>query len=319
MKKKLIVILAALAALAICVTALANTAAVELYDKTAELLFDTGNVTLKAHADFSLDGIWFKTADGEWKQEGDRTFRQFLLTAPRKDGTELKNGYTIVTEKNDLYLMEVFTPGIVRQGSGASRTSLLHSTVETKQLVGLGRILAAQADLLLGEGVITKAEDGSYRIILGEDTPEIVNAALNQIARFAAKRYFNVDFDMILTDRNMLLSHYETVTRGILYTFQGFSVRKAEITLKTDADGNPELAEGIVSLNLETSADGVKQLDINFKVEISDRGTTSLKPFDPKDYNVSFPADEPGYYGSENGEEYGMVPFEEESVPENQP
>ena len=305
MKKFSIIFISILSALTVGAMALANTAAVELYDRTAELLFNTDNVTVKAHAEFSLDGSRFKTADGEWKQDGDRSYRQLLLSSPRKDGTERKNGYTIVTEKNDLYLMEVFTPGVCRRGSTGERLSILRSTVESKHLVQLGKALASQADLLLGADTITKTEDGSYRVALGEDAPDLVNAVLNQIARFAAKRYFMVDFDRNRTDSEMSMNGFVTVTTGILYTMQGISLRKAEITLKPDENGELLLAEGSVSLNLETSADGVKQLDVSFRVEISGRGSTVLKKFDPQDYGAKMAYYAEPAFGAEFGGEYG--------------
>ncbi len=313
--KKLTIILSVLAALVICAAALANgnNTAAELYDKTAELLFDTANVTLKAHAEFSLDGTWFKTMDGEWKQDLNRSCRQLSLRSPRADGTERRNGYTIVTDKESLYLMEVFTPGIYRQGFSAERTSILRNTVETKQLIRLGRALAGQADLFLGAGAVTKAEDGSIRVVIGENMPELANAALNQLARFAAKRYFDIDYDRIRTNSRMSLNSYVTVTQGILYTTQEISVKKAEITLKTDDNGDLLQAEGVVSLNLQTSGSGERQLDISFRVDVSDRGTTKVEKFDPKDYNVTAVYYEELDYGYETGEEIALI--EEDAQP----
>ena len=301
MKKLAVMALSLLAALALCATALANTAALELYDSATELLFNTDNVTLKAHAEFSLDGTWFKTVDGEWQQDGARSFRQLLLTSPKMDGTERKNGYTILTDKNDLWLMEVYTPGYYRKGFDGDRTSLLRNTTETNQLIALGKALASQADLFLGADAITKAEDGSWRVSLGENTPDIVNAALNQLARFAAKRYFEVDYDMIPANQEWSMSDFGTVSKGLLYTMRGLSLRNADITLKPDEKGNLSQAEGTVSLAVETAGDGVKQLDVTFSVEISDRGTTSVKRFKPADYNVA-PVSEDEY-----GVEFGTV------------
>lgn len=286
MKKTWMVLTAALMTLIICAVALANQAAMELYDKTTDLLFNTSNVTLKAHAELSLNGDWFKTVDGEWQVDGSRSFRQLLLTSPKRDGSERKNGYTIVTDKTDLYLMEVFTPGVYRKGYTGDRKALLRSTVESKHLISLGSALSSQADLFFGKDTIAKSEDGEYRISLDENVPELMNAALNQLARFAAKRYFEIDYDRVLTDRGMSLFNYGTVTEGILYTMQGISMRKADITLKADENGVLSLAEGVVGLNLQTARDGIIPLDITFRVEVSDLGSTSVKPFNPKDYDV---------------------------------
>lgn len=303
MKKLAIVMTAALLTLVICAVATANGTAVELYDKVTGLLFSTGNVTLTASAEFSLDGNWFKTAEGTWKQDGTRSYRKLHLVSPRADGTERQNGYVIVTEGTDLYLMEEFTPGIYRTGTTGKRSALLRGSVETKQLIALGSALASQADVLLGEGSVTKTEDGAYRIVLGGNTPAIANAALNEFARFAAKRYFGIDFDRLGTDNSRSLYDYVTLTEGILYTVQGVSVRQAEITLTTDAGGNLQHAEGSVGLYLETSGNGVKQLDITFRADVTDTGSTVLKKFDPQDYGVSRTADEAEADGYENGAE----------------
>ena len=111
MRKLVIVLTAALLALAICAAALAENAANDLYNDVADLLFRTNNVTLNATAEFSLDGTWFKTAEGTWKQDMDRSWRQLILRSPKMDGTERRNGYTIVCEGQKIWLMEVFTPG----------------------------------------------------------------------------------------------------------------------------------------------------------------------------------------------------------------
>ena len=304
MKKLAILISLLLVALAVCTAALANDPAVELYDSAATLLFSHDNLTLNVTADFSLDGQWFKTAEATLKQNGDRTFRKLHLRSPKKDGTERENGYTIVTEGNDLYLMEDFTPGIFRTGVIGDRASVIRNTVESKKLIDLGRALASQADLLLGKDAITKTADGAYSIRLGDNTSELANAVLNQAAMFAAKRYFDFDYDQInIGPSYSIISNYGTTTQGIFYCTQGISVRKAEITVQKDESGYPVHAEGSIGLYLETAEEGTRQLDIVFIADVSDIGNTMLKKFDPKEYGVVIAAD-------------AFMPFEgEESQP----
>ena len=157
MRKLVIVLTAALLALAICAAALAENAANDLYNDVADLLFRTNNVTLNATAEFSLDGTWFKTAEGTWKQDMDRSWRQLILRSPKMDGTERRNGYTIVCEGQKIWLMEVFTPGVYRDGSTAARTSILRRSVETGQMIRLAGALAGEANLLLGAGTVITA------------------------------------------------------------------------------------------------------------------------------------------------------------------
>ena len=301
MKKLMIWLTTALLVMILCFAALANgnDKAAELYDSVADLLFFTDNVTLTGTAEFTLDGEWFKTAEGTWKQDGSRSFRQLLLSSPKWDGTKRKNGYTLVaegmneagTEYSKISVMEVFQPGVYRTGTTDSRKSILRRTVETEQLIRLGRALFSQADLLLGEGAVTKTEDGAFRLELGENAPYIVNTALNQFARFAAKRYFEIDYDDIKMDSYTSFYNHTTLTQGILYTMRNLTLKKASVTLKTDENNAPLHIEGQISMEVETAADGVKQLDITFTADVSDRGTTMVKRFDPADYDV-VPAEE---------------------------
>ena len=55
MKKLVCVILAAVLAMIACAAAFANDTAVDLYDKTAILLFEHNNLTLNVNAKLSLD------------------------------------------------------------------------------------------------------------------------------------------------------------------------------------------------------------------------------------------------------------------------
>ena len=278
---------AALFALAVCAAALANDTAVGIYDAVTDLLTATNNVTLSVNAEFSLDGQWFKTAEGTWKQDGDRTWRKLHLRSPKADGTERENGYTIVTEGDAIYLIEDFYPAVYRTGSILERDAILRNTVESEQLINLGRILASQADLLLGEGAVTKTDDGA-RITLGEDTPDLVNIALNQAFMLAAKRYFGFDYDEFrMAPAVASLRNFGTVTQGILYCVRNVAIRSAEVTLKTNQNGELEHAEGNIGLYLATAEDGVCQLDVTFRADVTDRGTTVLKRFNPDDYGVA--------------------------------
>ena len=292
MKKLAILIAAVLLVLIVCAAAFANDTAVELYNSTAVLLFDHNNMTMNASVEFSLDGQWFKTADITMKQDGDRSYHKLHLRSPKKDGTERENGYTIVTEGYSLYLMEDFTPGIYRCGMVGERSAALRNSVESQQLIDLGRALISQADLVLGKDAITKTADRMFRIKLDEHTPDLVNGVLNEAIRFAAKRYFNFNYDQFAADDTYsAISNYGTTTQGILYCMRGVKVRNIEITVETDENGYPAHAEGTVSLAMEMAEEGTRLLDITFTAGTSDIGNTMLKKFDPKDYNVTLAKD----------------------------
>ena len=294
MKKTFTALAAAALALLLIATVIAELTTNDLYDNLTDLLFYTSNVTLKAKIDFALNGKWFKTADVTLLQDGSRSYRQMLLTSPKSDGTELKNGYTIVTDGDALYVMDVYAAGTYRSGAAGARNSLLRRSVETESLTRLGAVIASHADILLGKDAITQAGDGIYSLQLGTDTPAAVNAVINQLARFAAKRYFNLDYDRMNADNyNLHAENFGTVTDGIVWTMKNLSVREANLTAIVDENGDLRNTDGKIVLDLETVADGVKMLEITIDLEISDIFKTNVEPFDPDHYGV-IRADQPG-------------------------
>ena len=286
MKKRAALILGLLI-LAVSLAASADNTAVQLYDEMADLLFRTDNVTLTLKAEFSLDGQWFKTADITLKQSGNYGFRQMLLTSPKKDGTERHNGYTIITEGGIYHLMEVYHPGVYRDGTCGDHNTLIRRTAETEQLLSLGGVIVSQADLLLGKDAVTETEDGGIRLELGADTPALVNYALGTLARFAAQRYYDVDYDSVSADGfEAKMEDYLTIREALIWQMQDVAVKQVSATVKTGADGKISAAEGTVNVDVKTFSDGVHALGITFTAEVTDRGSTSVAPFDPKDYDV---------------------------------
>ena len=91
--KRGLTILLAMALLAVCVTAQAESPLARYYSAAEELLFHTDNVTVNAAAEFSLDGEWFKTAEISLAQDMNRSRRQLRLESPRADGTRRQNGH----------------------------------------------------------------------------------------------------------------------------------------------------------------------------------------------------------------------------------
>lgn len=288
MKKFIIWLTAALLVLAMCITVLAESAsepAAEMYDSLVKLLFNTENVTLKGAAEFKLDGEWFKTAEGTWQQDGDRSFRQLLLKAPGKNGTEKKNGYTIFVSGEDYNLIEEFNPTVYMSGATGGRKSILRKSVGAEKFISLGKLLASQANTLLGENAVTKTADG-YSIKLDGNLPSFADSALNLFVQYAANRYFGMNYDKLSAGTPFVMQSFRTVTEGLVYCMRNVGVKKAEVNITNDANGMPKHIEGTVSLDITTVADGVKQLDVTFQADITDLGSTMVKKFDPKEYNV---------------------------------
>jgi acyl-CoA synthetase (AMP-forming)/AMP-acid ligase II len=103
----------------------------------------------------AMDGEWFKTAEVTLKQDQNRSLHRLFLRSPKADGTERKNGYTVVINDEKLFLMEVFTPGVYRSGTTTERDSILRRSAESGLMLQLGYALAGQADTLLGSGALS--------------------------------------------------------------------------------------------------------------------------------------------------------------------
>ena len=292
--KKRITLILILAVLAFSVCAAAETPARQIYDSVFRLLSDTENVTLTGHAEFSLDGKRFKTADALYIQDGTRSLWQWDLLTPRADGSERKGGYTVIANGERVYVMEAFYPGVYRTGTTAESSTILRRSVHLNLLSDLLRILADQSGELLGEDVLqTESEEGglTVRLQAGNDVPEMVNTALNLAVQFAAKRYFETDYDFI-SERYMIpMENYITVTQAILGSTYYMALQQADVTVKLDPDGNLRSADGTLSLELNTGCDGIAALDISFRLEVSDLGESRVATFSPSDYGVELAED----------------------------
>ncbi len=270
--------------------ALAENPLGDMFEAAEKLLFDTGNVTVKAHAEFSLDGERFKTADGTYVQDGERSFWDLMLKTPKADGTEREGGYTVIADGEKVYVMETYYPGVYKTGTDAAQSTLVRRTVQLNVMAELAGFLVNQAAPLLGEDAVTvlpEETDGTaIRVKLGEDAPELVQMSLNLFYQYIAKRYFEMDYDHLNEENVYSLDNLITVTQGILYCTRSVSLKEADVMLARDGAGNLNRAEGTVSLLLNTSMDGAKALEISFTLETSAWGESRVKPFDPADYGV---------------------------------
>ena len=288
MKKLMISLGALLLVLALCFAVMAenSTPATELYDSLTKILFTDDNVTLTGTAKFSLDGVWFKTADITLKQDGNQSYRELALSGTRLDGTAQKNGYQIVTDGTTVYVMETVRPGIYRTGTTSEHTSLIRNTRETEQLISLGRAFTASADLLLGKDILTETPEGDLRFEFKDLESDLLNAVTNQVFQFAARRYFDNEYDSYAVDRHARIEDYVSVTQGILFTAKSVSLKQALVNVKRDENGLPKYLEGEITLNLKMAGKGDRTLDISFQMNVKDLGKTKVKRFDPKEYDV---------------------------------
>jgi len=104
--------------------------------------------------------------------------------------------------------------------------------------------------------------------------------------QFVAKRYFNTDYDQISERYMAPMENYITVTQAILGSTRYMFLNQADITLKRDARGNFESADGKVSIELNVGYDGKRMLDLSFRLDASDFGGSKVPQFNPNDYGV---------------------------------
>ena len=318
---RLIALLCMVLALTVTTGAMADNEVRMFYDSAAELMFETGNVTLAGQAEFSLDGERFKTAKIRYIQDYTNSLLQLDLLTPRRsdpEGADRESGYTVIANGEDVYVMEVFHPGVYRTGTTEEQSAILRKSVQMNLMTEVLRVLADQAGAMEGENTVTVRTDGQggkeLQISVGEDVPELVNTALNVLYQFAAKRYFDMDYDNV-SERDMgPMENYITVTEGILRTTKSVALKKAEVTVKTDGAGNMEQAKGEVSVKLDTGKNGIRQMDIAFDAEVSDRGESRVAEFSPEEYGVTRqggPEEPAGYEAGErvyfDGEERRLL------------
>ena len=268
MKKTIAAILTVILALSGIMTAGADTVLNLFYESGMELLFETSNVTLTGKAEFFLDGERFKTAEVLYIQDYDNSKFQLDLYTPRRDGAEGEDrhsGYTVYANGEDIYVTEVFYPGMYKTGSTGVQGTILRKTVQM-ELVSLA----------------TEGTAKELKISLNRDVPETVNAALNLFYQFIAKRYFRTDYDQVSVRHMIPMASYITVAQGILGSTEQVSLKKAEITAKRDDAGRLEQVKGDVSLMLTTGRDGTRQLDISFSLDVSDFDGSHVGLFDPE-------------------------------------
>ena len=56
--------------------------------------------------------------------------------------------------------------------------------------------------------------------------------------------------------------------------------------MKRDENGMPKYLEGEIALIMETAAEGTRQINVSFQMNVKDLEKTKVKRFDPADYNV---------------------------------
>ncbi|MBR6966249.1 MAG: hypothetical protein IKH81_04120 [Clostridia bacterium] len=301
--KKLLSALLALAMLLCSLSAAAEGQLYSLVDSARTLLYSTENVTLSGHAEFSLDGERFKTADILYMQSGASSHWQLDLLTPRRYREDQHTGYTIVANGEKYYVMEHFYPGTYKSGTDLPNSTVLRRTVWSDRLASLALSLADPLEALLPENALalsSETEDGrelSVSLSAGS-VPPLLNDALQVAAEYALLRFMGVNYEDLashdtLPNGSTPFGDYDTVTAAVLYGTDHFALNEASVRLRMDAANRLQSMGGSVSVLLSLpDGQGEKRLDIAFDLAASGYGATSVPEFDPDAFHVVLFGDE---------------------------
>ena len=294
------------AALVLCialpVSALSQGTLAELWNSGCDLLFRTDNVTVDGEATFSLDGERFKTAKLHYVQDGYNSYYGLTLLTPWSDGSDRESGWIIIADQADypyemaefsnLSIMELRQPGIYRPGIGAANSTLLRRSVQLDALVDLGGLLVGQVESQLPEGAVTVSDqDGgkTVHIALTEDQiPPVAASALSLAAGYLADRWFSQGHDRsAAADTYIPFDSYLTVSQALTNGTVSWSLRRVDADFTTDSQGRLTAAKGDVKVASTFIKDaGVREVEVQFDLTVTDYGASRVKPFDPDEYGV---------------------------------
>ena len=128
------ILTAVLLAAALTASALTDSMLSDIYAAGKDLLFDTHNVTLTGTADFSLDGVRFKTVNAKYIQDGTDSYWKYQLLTPQKDkDKDYESGFTVIANGWQLYTMDSYYPGTYREGFDTESDTLVRTSALMRQ------------------------------------------------------------------------------------------------------------------------------------------------------------------------------------------
>lgn len=176
-------------------SALAEGALATLYNAGTALLFDTSNVTLTAHAEFTYDAQHFKTFDGKYVQDGENSLMQVTMTTPTRNGDSSKSGYTVIANGEKVYerhmdtQVEKFSPLHAKASS-----SVLSNEAMRELATGLGATLVNLLEAPVNAAITTEEMESGTAYTLrykAGEAPEALSSAVSQVSKEVLGHYFS--------------------------------------------------------------------------------------------------------------------------------
>lgn len=249
-----------------------------LYNAGESLLTGLDNMTVQGQADFSLDGVHFKHAEGLYAQQGYNSYQRIQLQTPRSDGSILENGYSVLDLSGGGFYVERYPRHIIiSQITNAPKDRVLRNTVSSQAVLSLGRQIAEVMDRQLQ----VDALEADHHLQLNfqwseEDIPPILNGALNLFWQEAVRRYFEISFDDMPLEGYASISDFSTVTQGILFCTRDLSILSLQVSGSLDQEGRLVSLEGKGSSSLHGRSGDAHTLDISFSLKADKYGSTVL-------------------------------------------
>ena len=261
-----------------------------LFESGKTLFFDTSNVTVAGHAEFTLDGERFKTADILYKQDDTFSHWQLDLLTPRPGREDRETGYTIIANGDRIYIMEKYNPGRYATASDEPCSTLVRQSAGSDLLVSMAYALAGPIEALLPEDAVVSSESDEgtqVQITLQESSvPSLLNPLMNLAAQFVLRRFMGVEADHIADWGVGPFNHYLTVTEGIIYTTSSYNLSDTAVTVSLDQNGRLTAVRGTADVILESKREPKRTLSVSFDFSVSGYGQTYVPAFDAGDFGV---------------------------------
>ena len=283
-----------LAAMLLCLTpvigALADGVVADMFEIGRELMFATENVTITGNATFALEDEAFREAKIEYRQDGENSFYDLTLVNP-KNG--VINGYTIIANSEDIYVMEKYTQGFYRSGTSEAQSTLVRRTSLLENILNMAELLGGQMELALGDAISVSegAEGKTVRIVLDSaQASGLIDTGLNLVAEYITQRYFETAyFDRGYDEKGRYpldRASYISTAAYLLDTTKYYVLDDLDVSFAIDSENRFTGVTGKATLHA-VGYDGVpRKLDITLDLALTDYGSTHVGMFDPADYNV---------------------------------